>query len=314
MTISGALSSIPADPIAVVCHDAGAANHIFAWIRKGIVKGKEPLRIYLEGPAKHIWQNLFPNVNEYHIADSLDDALLDARSLIVGSGWGSNLEYNALEIALRRGIPSAGVVDHWVNYLERFKRNGVSHLPSEIWVTDPYACLIATKKFPQRPIRQIENVYLENLVFEIKIEQQKINYGTKPTILYALEPARSNWGRNDKNGEFQGLDYFISNIEHLGLGQNPQLLLRPHPSDEPGKYDAWIATHQFTHICLDPKQSLAQAIAIADCVVGLNSYALVIALAAGKKVFSTIPPWGPACVLPHPEIIHLRDIVGNADR
>jgi hypothetical protein len=35
---------------------------------------------------------------------------------------------------------------------------------------------------------------------------------------------------------------------------------------------------------------------------------MVIALAAGRKVVCTLPPWAPECTLPHDGLIHLKKI------
>jgi len=42
-------------------------------------------------------------------------------------------------------------------------------------------------------------------------------------------------------------------------------------------------------------------------VVGCESFALVVALAAGRRVCSTLPPWAPPCRLPQPGIVRLAD-------
>ena len=46
-----------------------------------------------------------------------------------------------------------------------------------------------------------------------------------------------------------------------------------------------------------------------DWVVGCQSMALAVAILMGKEVFSCIPPNGKACVLPHQEIKHFRNLV-----
>jgi hypothetical protein len=82
----------------------------------------------------------------------------------------------------------------------------------------------------------------------------------------------------------------------LGISPTTPLRLRPHPSDPAGKYDHWLAHHP--GVVLDRHASLAQAMNSARWVVGCESYALVVALAAGREVWSSLPPWAPACRLP----------------
>ena len=45
----------------------------------------------------------------------------------------------------------------------------------------------------------------------------------------------------DAPGEEQALDYLLANAAFLGLREPLNLRLRPHDSDPPGRWDAWIA-------------------------------------------------------------------------
>ena len=130
-----------------------------------------------------------------------------------------------------------------------------------------------------------------------------------PDVLYVLEPARSDWGRQQP-GEFQALDYFIAHRQHLGLPADGAVHLRPHPADPPGKYEAWIAQQNDSRIRLDDARTLAEAIDRHAWVAGCESMALVVALAAGRRVVCTLPPWAPACRLPQRGLVHLKARVG----
>jgi hypothetical protein len=295
--------------VAIVCHDAGAANHVIAWINSGLLSGDKT--IVMEGPARRLWVS--NGFDDAVLCPSLADALDNAASLVSGTGWGSDLEHNARIIARKRNLPSVAVIDHWVNYRPRFERYGELLLPDEIWVTDSYAYNNARREFPDVAVRHIENAYINELLQSISsslLTPDKV----EPEVLYVLEPARSNWGRPGADGEFQALDYLIENIATLGLGSNPLLVLRPHPTDPPKKYDQWIAMHPKIRVRIENSSGLASLIARADCVVGCQTYAMIIALEAGKKVVSTLPPWGPPCSLPHSEIMMLATMVDNANR
>jgi hypothetical protein len=100
-------------------------------------------------------------------------------------------------------------------------------------------------------------------------------------------------------GEFEALDYFLSNLVRLGLNEVKVVRLRPHPSDSVGKYDRWSSVLGGVTVEVDEKSSLADSIAWANVVVGCQTFAMVIALSAGKRVISSIPPWAPPCALPH---------------
>jgi hypothetical protein len=123
-----------------------------------------------------------------------------------------------------------------------------------------------------------------------------------------LEPLRSDWG-NGSQGEFQALDFFAKNI-HLIVGEkHVSITLRPHPSDPPGKYAHWIKSNPFLNVSLDKNESLNEAIAASRWVVGAETFALVVAITAGRSTWSSLPPWAHRCRLPQPDIKHLRDYI-----
>ena len=277
-------------PVAVVAHDAGAANMMFAWIA---ASARNDLQVAVAGPAESLWRAQFPGCSP---VPSIAAALEGAATLLSGTGWASDMEHEARVIAARRGIHSIAVLDHWVNYAPRFERNGERQLPDALWVGDEYAAAIARREFGGMTISQQPNSYLENQAREA---------GPVPRegdVLFVAEPARSSWGY-DTPGEFQALDHFMANRTSLGIGQNVGVRLRPHPSDEPDKYDGWIAAHP--GVTLDRAASMGEALGKARWVVGLNSFALVIALKAGRTAISCLPPWAPDCVLPHDDIRRL---------
>jgi hypothetical protein len=302
-------SAVLAFPVAVVCHDAGAANHVVAWVKNGLLGGD--CRVVMEGPARKIWAE--NGLDETILYPVLTDALCDVACLISGTGWGSNLEHDARVLARMRNLPVIAVLDHWVNYQLRFERQGKKLLPDELWVTDSDAYSLAKREFPDIHVRQMKNSYISEIVRNISAVFVPAG-PVESSILYVLEPARSDWGRQGSSGEFQALDYFIANINLLGLGNNPEIVLRPHPSDLPGKYDQWIALHSEFKVRVDSSSDLACAIAHAQCVVGCQTYAMVVALGAGKKVISSLPPWALPSSLPHSEILILAAMVENAGR
>jgi hypothetical protein len=109
-------------------------------------------------------------------------------------------------------------------------------------------------------------------------------------------------------GEFQALDFFVQHLTQL-VGHGPvQITLRPHPSDPADKYTAWIQAQGSLNIQLDQQMDLNQSIAQARWVVGVESFALVVAAAAGRETFSALPPWAHRCRLPIQGLVHLQDL------
>ena len=135
--------------LAVVAHDAGAAAHILGWI-----KSLKQIKFCMKGPALRL---LVEKRKDAINLGSLDECLADCDVVICGSGWQSDLEHKAINLAKEKGLRTISVVDHWVNYTERFVRAGEISLPDEIWVSDEYAKRIAEIEFPELKICKLPN-------------------------------------------------------------------------------------------------------------------------------------------------------------
>ena len=80
-----------------------------------------------------------------------------------------------------------------------------------------------------------------------------------------------------------------------------------HPTEKINKYK-WLKTID-NKIKISKNSSLMQDIIKADIVIGRQTMALVVALKAGKKVFSCIPDNEKRCVIPYKGIVELRDLL-----
>jgi hypothetical protein len=223
--------------------------------------------------------------------------------LITGTGWASNLEFEARRLAKQIGLHSIAVLDHWSNYEERFSREGEIVLPDELWVVDSYAEELAHKAFPQVPVFHKPNSYAE---YEAGLIAP-ITDSTPNNLLYLLEPIRLDW-RQDEPGEYQALRYFLECLPRIGLPSGMVVYLRCHPSESPQKYAAFLNERRDFPVRMS-SGTLAHELSASRWVAGCQTYAMTIALRAGRRVFCTLPPWAPVCVLPHQGIVHLRDLV-----
>jgi hypothetical protein len=285
-------------PLAIVAHDAGGANQIIAQLQTQhafLVN----IHAYMEGPARKLWLKAFPDIP---LCTSAAEALDRSRTLLTGTGWATELEYQAIATAKAANIYTVTLLDHWTNYAQRFIRNDVTVLPDEFWVVDDEALHIANSIFPKHIIKRVPDHYLQAQVAKIAPLQVAAQ-----TLLYVLEPVRSKWGRQI-DGEFQALDYLISMLPKIDGLEKVRIMLRLHPSEEKDKYQTWVARYSNISIVFDQSPSLAEAISQAHWVAGCESYALVVAMAAGRTVYCTLPPWAPECRLPHKGLIHIKNL------
>ncbi|MDP3514156.1 MAG: hypothetical protein Q8S20_15565, partial [Sulfuritalea sp.] len=265
------------------------------------------LRTCMGGPACILWENALPGTRNLPIEETLNDAA----SLLSGTGWASDLEHEARKLALTKGIRNIAVLDHWTNYRERFVRGGELVLPDELWVADTDAEAEARRCFPALPVRRLPNLYLERLAREVAAYHPTPARRDPQNILYVLEPVRQDWGRSGEPGEFQALAFFLESLPSLGIDEHVKIRLRPHPSDPPGKYDDWPLRYPTLDLSINASGALAEQIAWADWIVGCETFALVIALQAGRIAVSVLPPWAPHCRLPQQDLLHLRDLLAR---
>ena len=285
-------------PIAVVGHDAGGANGVAHWVIHNPVE----VRPYLEGPARKIWEDTV----SVPIYSSLQEAMDGAASLLSATSVTSTLEDEARREARNKGIPSVAMLDHWTRYPDRFEWAGERLLPDELWVVDEPAEAEARRCFPGIPIRRIPNFYLDAQVRQIKSFNPLPPRAGAGRILYVLEPIQPQWSGNDpRPKELQAFDFFMTCLGDLGARPDAEIVLRPHPSDTPDKYDDWPSMYPTRQITIDGGKHLAERIAWADWVVGCETFAMVVAARAGRIVMSSLPPWATKCRLPLPEILIL---------
>jgi len=293
--------------VAIVSHDAGGAEILASYIAQNNIA----CRMVLEGPAINAFTRRLESVKTCTLAE----ALATCDWFLCGTSWQSDLEWRAIEQAQEAGKRVVAFLDHWVNYRERFVRNGIQHLPDEIWVGDADAEKLARDHFANISIQLTPNPYFIDMQRQIALLDVKNNSATRQgkTVLFVSENISDHarlrhdneryWGYT----EFDAIEYFFEHINALGE-RIEKVVIRPHPSDPLGKYKHIIDAHSgFAQ--LSDGNPLLNEIVESGIVVGCQSMAMVIGLLAQKKVVSCIPPGGPDCSLPQKSILHLRKLV-----
>lgn len=293
--------------VAVVSHDAGGAEILSSWLNRIDYSAS----VVAAGPAEVIFRRKCPQAEFL----ALDAALAKSTWVLCGTGWQSSFERQAIARGRALGKRTVAFLDHWVNYRERFDEAGLSVLPDEIWVGDVEAERIARDLFDATPVVLQPNPYVEDLLAEIA-RVQKVRSGSAASrILYVCEPVADHalvqygnerhWGYT----EHDALLFFLTNVAALGLNIDA-IIIRPHPSEPRNKYQ-WAQDQIPLPVEFGGQHSLLDETLAADIVVGCESMAMVVGLLAGKRVISAIPPGGRFCQLPHREIEHMQQLVGD---
>lgn len=283
--------------LCVVCHDAGGAEVISSYINQSSLNC-----VYvLEGPACSIFKR---KLGELSIV-TLEEGLSKCSSLLCGTSWQSNLEWKAVKLAKQLGKYSIAFLDHWVNFPERFLRNGISYLPDELWVGDEYARDIAKLYFPDLPLKVIPNPYFIQIKneFDDLEKSRPREKGALSRVLFVAENIsdhalaqygdRNYWGYT----EIEAIEHFFHKICFLNTSIE-KVVIRPHPSESPEKYEPLVKKHA-PLAQLSMGRSLLEDVYEADIVVGCYSMAMVIAQLVKRKVYSCVPRYNKSLDLPH---------------
>lgn len=292
--------------IAVISHDAGGAEILSSYVRQ---QDMDFLYV-LEGPACKIFERKLGPIE----AHPLEEAIRQSASILCGTSWQSDIEFNAIKLARSLNKHSVAYLDHWVNYRERFVRSGEAILPDEIWVGDTMAEAMAKEIFQNHPVTLVNNPYVQDIRQELTaVPTHRLPNQNLISVLYVCEPISEHALMRYGNARFWGyveeeaLRYFLANVSALGKPIE-RILIRPHPSERAEKYN-WVQREFDLPIEMGGARTLLEEIADSDVVVGCESMAMAVALLADKRVISCVPPGGRACILPHSEIVSLQDIL-----
>lgn len=299
--------------LCVASHDAGGAELLASWV----AQREQPCHLLLDGPALIVFKRRLGYTPKIV---SFEQALDECDNFLTGSSWQSELEWQVICDARAQGKPVVTFLDHWGHYRERFFRNGKQCLPNVIWTGDKEAFVMAKAVFPEVAVEQVPNPYFEDVRKAVADFSEKVPFSDMASnclrILFVCEPLSEHgmkefgdpmhWGYT----EFEALRYFFSHLSLLG-GSEQIVVIRPHPSEKAGKYDAIareLAVSTGIYVRVGGDSTLLQEIAGCDLVVGCESMAMVVGLIAGRRVVSAIPPGGLPCSLPHKQIESLQVI------
>lgn len=257
-------------------HDAGGAELLSSFIVANKLIGK----FLLSGPAIKIFQS-----KNLPIAENQISALKAETSILFSSTGTTDFEYSTMSIARQSDTKVFVILDHWVNYTERFKRRGEEVTPNLILVVDEYAYEIAKKKFPSNEVILTKNYFLESIKRDfLNLDEKMIEYDY--VFMCESQSKNSTIELALKSDIVQGMRYFFDYLSSIGEN-NSRILVRPHPSDIDKDYMS-ITPKSFPSVTISSKRNLLEVLRISNVIVGCNSMALVIADAVGKTVFSAV--------------------------
>ena len=284
--------------LAVVSHDAGGAHLLSNYL----AKTKQDAILVVQGPAEKVFSETLGRASDAPDIEALSHPI---SRILTGSSWKSNLEWRALRYARSRSIFSSTFLDHWVNYRNRFTRNGMEILPNQIWVGDETALQMATIEFPNTQVLHIANPYLMRAK-SVRRRLLKGGLGQKKLkVLYACEPDEEGKGYS----ELEALIFFLRNIECLGA-EKPSVTIRPHPlAPEQNYHDS---LRQFSFVRFGGNLPLIDELKEHDVVAGRSTMALIVGAEMGLRAISAIPPGAGSFQLPGHQVEDFRALILSA--
>lgn len=266
--------------IGIVAHDAGGANILASYCRRK----PDNYRYLLQGPAKAIFEKTLSIESE----DNFGRFVSECHSFICGTSSKSDLERSIFAQARILNKETTAILDHWINYRERFLLNGKLILPNNLITVDRNAYHIAKETFPECKIEEINNPYLEEFYNHYKELTLRKESSYKSEILYISE-GFSEHKEEGKNGSSKDLKYFkeFLHAKQRLFESSLALRIRLHPSEDLAKLDRYREIYSDI-LQSDSSTDLAIDLSRANYVVGVSSMALVLAASCGIPTFSLL--------------------------
>lgn len=263
--------------IQVCSYDAGGGNVLAQLVHAMGLK----TRYVIEGPSFAIYSALFPGF----ALQNFDFLHPDTDLLISSTGWQSSHEFEIMEDALLKGIPVVAVLDHWVNYKERFVRNGRVISPTYFLAFNDESERIIRQEFKDPSVVRVQNFYLQRTLKEIRDIETQHNAKLFDFVFIGEPLSRSS--ENDLWTEYDAIKYFFKALRNYGL-TDAKILVKPHPSEEVSKYNEFVPS-DFKNVRIETDKDLPWILAMTEAVVGCHSMALYIAELNGNKVYTAFP-------------------------
>ena len=265
--------------VAVICHDAGAANLMAPWIKFY----KYKYFFLVKGAAKNIFREYIPNIKMYN---SLESIIKNSDVVITGTSTISDIENQARKTALSYNKKVIAVMDHWELYRESLFYKNKLYLPDEVWVTNKHAFIKAKKELRKVKIKKKIN-FFEQSFKKIKKNKKKVNH-----FLYFLEPINNSI-------EYLALKKFLRFLNNLEKKRNISIKFKLHPRENFTKYKIILRKFKSYDYKIVKNQDLKKLLIWSSVVFGLRSYALVLSQVAKRPVFSLLPINGFKNTLPY---------------
>ena len=288
--------------IVVIAHDAGGAEVLAAYVREH--RATTRFMSYVAGPAARIWKREHLRFSRMPASSTGITRVVrghrNANMVLLGTGWMTHIESDALAEAKKQNIRTAVYLESWSRYRERF---GYPHigwqkkLPDEVWVGDRYAIQIVRRQFPKTlKTRLVPNEYFAKIVRKHRSRTHSKKPEKPDSILFLSSIDKVT------QGAFEALMHTVAREK-----KNRTVCLRFHPADDRSRFDAIIKKYQQVKVRKSREQDITNDLLQSAIVVGVETTAMAVAALVGKKIISILPE-DRRSTLPFPLILRARNL------
>lgn len=285
--------------VLVIANDAGCGEILAAYVAAH--RAKNDFRVYGAGPAAKVFRregiSFRPAPRTKERMELLMRKQNDAFLVLVGTGWMTSIERDALAAAKKGGLSTAVYLESWAGYRERFgypKPGWRKDLPGEIWLGDRAALALAKKQFPgTTKLRLVPNEYFKAAVRRYRRARMKV----KPDSVLFL----SNIDDVTEH-VFRELLERIARTEHP-----PKVRVRFHPADDRSRFDALIKKYKGSvRVEKSKEKDIVRDLVRAKLVIGTETTAMAFGALLGIRTVSVLPA-GKRPSLPFASIKRRKD-------
>ena len=266
--------------IVFVISDPGSANVILSIVKK--FKLKKINFFFTNFNTKKYFINYKNKFLEIH---SLKDLIKKNyfNLAVIGTGYPPKYIHLANYFKTYK-ILTVAILDHWLNFLRRFKKNKSLFKPDVILMTHKINYRL-DNFFKNIKIFNIKNYYLEQQIREVK-KIKKVKYD----CCYVSDPA--SYIINAKIRKKLIVDSMASFIAFIKKRKIKKVLIRPHLKDNLYRFKNMIKriakNKKYNHdsLVISKSKNISKDIGSSNLIFGMKSFGLFIALKVKKKVYS----------------------------
>ena len=266
--------------IVFVISDPGSANVILSIVKK--FKLKKINFFFTNFNTKKYFINY---KNKFLEINSLKDLIKKNyfNLAVIGTGYPPKYIHLANYFKTYK-ILTVAILDHWLNFLRRFKKNKSFFKPDIILITHKINYRL-DNFFKNIKIFSIKNYYLEQQIREVK-KIKKVKYD----CCYVSDPA--SYIVNAKVRKKLIVDSMTSFIAFIKKRNIKKVLIRPHPKDDLYRFKNMIKRivknkeYNDDNLVISKSKNISKDIGSSNSIFGMKSFGLFIALKVKKNVYS----------------------------